>query len=354
MMMSARLSFITLLLIAGFGAARAQAPLVSNLEPIRILQTQGLTDDDDETASDISGIACMPGTIDGWRCMVINDEDRAAQLVRIAGSALIGGDKVPLIGKKPSATTLGQEPQDAGCSEGKAKFKDLDGEGVAFAAPHFYVVGSHGCSRNSNKFRTSSFILARIAVDAQGTTGTVDTTYRLADVLKKAPQVGVLFGKDLNGAGGLNVEGIAVAAGQLIVGLRAPVIDGKAFLVAVDLAHLFSGSASPPPSNARVIPLALGPITGIRDLATAPDGRLLVLAGPAQDQDVRYGFFLVDLSSPAAPVHLATLRDVNEDGARAKPEGAVVLGATADALHVLVVFDGVPGGGPREYSVPLR
>jgi hypothetical protein len=53
-------------------------------------------------------------------------------------------------------------------------------------------------------------------------------------------------------------------------------------------------------------------------------------------------------------VHLATLRDVNEDGARAKPEGAVVLGATADALHVLVVFDGVPGGGPREYSVPLR
>jgi hypothetical protein len=351
---SLSLTVVAAMLAACTGVAQSQGPLASNLAPIRILQSQLLTDDDDETASDISGIACMPGTVDGWRCMVINDEDRAAQLVRIAGSALIGGDKVPLIGKKPSASTLGKEPQDAGCSEGKAKFKDLDGEGVAFAAPHFYVVGSHGCSRRSNKFRTSSFILARIAVDAQGTPGAVDTTYRLADVLKNAPQVGAFFGKDLNGAGGLNIEGIAVAGGQLIVGLRAPVIQDKAFLVAVDLAHLFSPSASPPPSNARVIPLALGASTGIRDLATAPDGRLLVLAGPAQDQDVRYGFFLVDLAAPAALTHLASLRDVEDDGARAKPEGAVVLGATADALHVLVVFDGIPGGGPREYQVPLH
>jgi uncharacterized protein DUF3616 len=329
--MSLSLAAVAALLVAGTGILRAQGPLAANLGPIRILQSP---DDDDETASDISGIACMPGTIDGWRCMVINDEDRAAELVRIAGSALIGGDKVPLIGKKPSASTLGKEPQDAGCSEGKAKFKDLDGEGVAFAAPHFYVVGSHGCSRNSNKFRISSFILGRIPVDAQGTPGTVETSYRLADVLKNAPQVGAFFGKDLNGAGGLNIEGIAVAGGQLIVGLRAPVIDGKAFLVAVDLAHLFSGSSTSPPSNTRVIPLALGANTGIRDLATTPDGRLLVLAGPAQDQDVRYGLFLVDLAAPAALTHLATLRDVEEDGARAKPEGAVVLGATADARRL--------------------
>src|SRR5262249_3576270 len=119
---SVALSFIALLLVAG--PARAQAPLASNLEPIRTLQTQGLTDDDDETAADIIGMACMPGTGDGRLCMVINDEDRAAQVVAIDGGALTGGEKIRLIGKKPSARTLGNEPQDAGCSEGKAKFKD--------------------------------------------------------------------------------------------------------------------------------------------------------------------------------------------------------------------------------------
>jgi hypothetical protein len=93
--MSLSLTAVAALLVAGTGILRAQGPLAANLGPIRILQSP---DDDDETASDISGIACMPGTIDGWRCMVINDEDRAAQLVRIAGSALIGGDKIRLIG----------------------------------------------------------------------------------------------------------------------------------------------------------------------------------------------------------------------------------------------------------------
>jgi hypothetical protein len=333
----------------------AEGPIVSDLEPIRTLQAQSLTDDDNETAADISGIACMPGSGATRLCMVINDEDRGAQLVRIDGSSLVGGAKVPLIGKKPSDTTIGEEPQEAACSEGKAKFKDLDGEAVAFAAPFFYVSGSHGCSRHSNKFRTSSFILARIQVDQQGAAGPVDTTFRLADVLRTAPQVGAFFGKDLNGADGLNVEGIAVAGDRLIVGLRAPVIQGKAFLVAVDLAHLFSRSSPPPPSNARVIPLSLASNTGIRDLATVADGRLLLLAGPAQEQkEVPYGFFLADLALPGAPKYLATLKDIDQDGVRAKPEGAVVLGSTPDSLRVLVVFDSIPGGGPREYSVPLR
>jgi len=340
--------------LAWCSPAWTQTPLAADLEPSRVFQSQSLTDDDDEPAADISGIACMPGT-ETRLCMVINDEDRAAQLVQIEANSLVGGSKVQLIGKKPSASTLGDEPQDGGCSEGKAKFKDHDGEGVAFSAPYFYVVGSHGCSRHGNKLRASAFILARVQVDTRGNPVAVDTTYRLAEVLRTAPHIGPFFAKDLNGADGLNIEGIAVVGDQLVVGLRAPFIDGKAFLISVGLAHLFSTSSSIPPSDARVIPLTLGPNMGVRDLAPISDGRLLLLAGPAQEQeDVPYGFFLVDRSSPAAPIFLASLKDIHHDHTRPKAEGVVLLGAERDALRVLVVFDGLRGGGPREYSVLLR
>ena len=341
--------------LSGCSPAWTQTPLAADLEPSRVFQSDSLTDDDDEPATDLSGIACIPGT-ETRLCMVINDEGRVAQLVQIEANSLVGGSKVQLIGKEPSASTLGDEPQDGSCSDGKAKFKDLDGEGVAFSAPYFYVVGSHGCSRHGNKLRASAFILARVQVDTQGNPIAVDTTYRLAQVLRTAPHVGPFFTKDLNGADGLNIEGIAVAGDQLVVGLRAPVIDGKAFLISVGLAHLFSDGSSIPPSNARIIPLSLGPNTGIRDLAAiSDDGRLLLLAGPAQEQeDVPYGFFLVDLSSPAVPLFLGTLKGIHRDHARPKAEGVAVLGAGRDALHVLVVFDGLRGGSPREYSVPLR
>src|SRR3954464_2721240 len=88
------------------------------------------------------------------------------------------------------------------------------------------------------------------------------------------------FGRDLE-PNGLNLEGLAVVGGMLYAGLRAPSLDGSAFIVSTDVEPLFTPDT---PLVPRVIPLALGRDTGIRDLALLPDGRLLVLAGPAQDQ----------------------------------------------------------------------
>jgi hypothetical protein len=111
---------------------------------------------------------------------------------------------------------------------------------VAYAAPFFYIVGSHGCSRHSNKFRSSSFILARIperqVASSAGTfnPSSVETSYRLSEVLAAAPQIRPYFTRDLMSANGLNVEGLAVAGGKLFAGLRAPTLDGRAFIVTVD------------------------------------------------------------------------------------------------------------------------
>jgi hypothetical protein len=86
-----------------------------------------------------------------------------------------------------------------GCSDGERKFRGLDGEAVAYAAPFFYVVGSHGCSRHSNKFRSSSFILARIperqVASAARTLdpSSVETTYRLSEALAAIPWIRPYF-----------------------------------------------------------------------------------------------------------------------------------------------------------------
>src|SRR5262249_4070066 len=143
----------------------------------------------------------------------------------------------------------------------------------------------------------------------------VETTYRLAEVLKTAPQVGSFFGRDLNEEKGLNVEGIAVFDGRVFAGLRAPVLKRTAFLVSASVSDLFSRDQSPPRPAVRVIPLRLGKKAGIRDLASLGEGRFLVLTGPAQEQKkVPYGLFLVDIASAGSPKFLATLRPVKEDG----------------------------------------
>jgi hypothetical protein len=99
-------------------------------------------------------------------CLLVNDENKNAQLATIDGDRLVVGDPIVLIRDEPDTNpkkTLGKAP-DVGCPKGVGDFGKFDGEGVAYSGP-FFLIGSHGCSRNSEKFRLSSFMLARIRVD---------------------------------------------------------------------------------------------------------------------------------------------------------------------------------------------
>ena len=144
-------------LIPGFAALilswPAAAPLAGELAPVRNFEVSGvLKDDSGNLAADISGIACAPPATDGKaKCLVINDEDKAAQALTLDHDRLVVGDKVRLIGDGPAANIVGKAPANPGCSDGQGKFKDLDGEGLAFAHPFFYVVGSHGVRRKRTR-----------------------------------------------------------------------------------------------------------------------------------------------------------------------------------------------------------
>jgi hypothetical protein len=352
-----------------FAAALADSvPLVSGLKPVRQIAIQKpLLTDDDEVAVDVSGIACLPTASGSRTCVVINDEDRSARFATVADGNLIGGDKIILIGSQTAKTTFGKAPAGLQCSGGAASFKDLDGEAATYAAPFVYIVGSHGCSRKKAKFRASAFIVARVRLDPSGKvvnpdgsapsagSPAVETTYRLSEVLARG-KFGQFFGKDLSEAAkGLNVEGAAVIGTTLYAGLRSPSLGGEAGIAVVSIEALFaSGDAALSGAVPPMLSVPLGANLGIRDLAALSDGRLLLLSGPVQEQALPYGLFLIDPQAPSQPVHLATFEDVMEEGKRVKAEALLLFAQDADALRIILMFDGAPNGGPREYRVPLK
>ncbi|AIQ93198.1 DUF3616 domain-containing protein [Methylobacterium oryzae] len=334
------------------------------LKPGATLGTvEALAGEDENEPEGVSGIACRPATGLGRTCLLINDESQAAQVVQIKDGVIIPGETIPIVGDAPSTETLGRAPRVTSCPKKDAGgFDESDGEGVAFSDPYFYVVGSHGCSRKKGKFKLSSFLVARIRMDAQdvpdGKKYSLETSYRLSDYLQRAPRVGRFFGTQLQNseasdddANGLNVEGIAVRGDTMYVGLRAPVDRdaGEAFLLRVSVSALFDKTSgkehAPSEAVPDVIPLRLGRNVGIRDLTFMPDDRLLVLGGPAQEQSVPYGLYAVEPSTGAVS---ASWRIPPLVGAlkKGKAEALTMLGPG----RVLIMFDALANGGAREYS----
>jgi hypothetical protein len=319
-----------------------------------------------KTATDISGIACLPKKDERLTCLLINDENKNAQAAVIANSRLIVGQPIELIGDEPAPNTLGTPP-DLKCKK-IDDFDNLDGEGVAYSAPYFYVIGSHGCSRKKGEFRLSSFILARVRVDDQGRPAdsngsplpsdrvrdAVETTYRVSDLLRHAEPVSKFFGKDLNSADGLNIEGLAAQGDTIWFGLRAPV-DKDAFLVRGSAADLFRPGHAPSETMPKPIPIRLDGL-GIRDLAVLPDNRLLVLAGASHGKEVPFKLFVVDAGSGAAKP-IGSLTEIKQlvDGKMetGKAEAVTIIGSTTDRTRILVLFDGLVDGAPHQGEIRI-
>lgn len=318
-------------------------------------------------ATDISGMACLPEGA-SRKCLLVNDQNSNAQFATIQDDRMDVGETVPLIGDEEDDRTLGSPPK--GICKGKAKFKDLDGEGVAYAAPYFYVVGSHGCGRKNGKFVLSSFILARVRVDRLGQpvddrgralarkdfAQAVETTYRVSDLLQRAGKAAKFFGRNLKSKRGLNIEGVAVLGDTIWFGLRAPVRKGKkAYLVGGAMDDLFKPGNKRSKAKPEVVPVELDGL-GIRDLAALPDKRLLVVAGAAEGPEVTFQLFVVDPAkekvTPVGPLPAVT-QPVKSKRETGKAEGVTVLDMAEDRARVVVLFDGLANGAPHLANVTI-
>ncbi|MBK1659073.1 DUF3616 domain-containing protein [Paracraurococcus ruber] len=310
-------------------------------------------------ARDLSGIACRPGSFP-LDCLLENDESGFAQRATLHRHTLEAGAIMPLIGDRPPAEAAGSATALGTCPGGTAGWGEFDGEAVAFRAEaggagSVFVAGSHSCSRSlPARLRASTHLLARIGVDAAGRYGAPALSWRLTPMLRALPVLGGHVGQPLTAAAqGLDIEGMAAIGETLVFGLRAPVLDGEAFIVTAAAAALFDPA---PPADrsltAAVARIPLGPGTGIRDLAALPDGRLLVLSGPAQDQDLPFGLHLVHPGPAPRWVPLPLLPDLQAKPGE-KAEGVAVLGIADGKLTALVLFEDPQAGGARLYTLPL-
>ena len=285
---------------------------------------------DADARRNISGAACAPTTPAFRSCLAVNDQKKYAQFFSIAENKIVPGALIRLLGDNADS--------------------DPDTEGVAFHRGYFYAVGSHGVARKSAKEKTAPFTVFRFKVDAQSgkpafdllLASAVEKSTRLRAALRASESIGPHAEKPL-GENGVNIEGLALDGDRIFFGLRGPVLEGRAFILSTAIEGLFGLK----PLDARTHALSLGEDTGIRDLARADDG-LLVLAGALNEQRITPSVFRWNPASGA----LKKLGDLAGTPPGAKAETLLLLEQTPQHYRVLVMYDGPDNGQPMEYRLP--
>ncbi|WP_238189341.1 DUF3616 domain-containing protein [Methylobacterium frigidaeris] len=322
----------------------------ANPEPWKVEKT--LIGKDDDTSTDVSGIACTESQGFPRRCLVIDDELQAAQIVIVEDGRLRAGQAIPLIDDTR-----------------KGKPIEFDGEGVAYADGTFLIIGSHGHPRDKNnkldptkdkdrdKIKASMTANSRIAlvrltahqIDQDGNLKDKVAVPKaklftgLPDILAAEPLLKPFLNQRLD-QNGVTIEGIAALDDTLFVGLRGPSLGGnRAAILSMPVRDILENRT--PKARLHLVPL--GPGQGVRDLAASPSG-LLVLAGPTADVDGPYSIYRV---TGEAAEFLGEVPPRVEDGERVKPEALLFLDQTANSQRVLVLSDGATEGAPRPLTI---
>lgn len=169
----------------------------------------------------------------------------------------------------------------------KGKHQEADLEAAARLGDVFFWIGSHSTSR-TGKSRPARHCLFALQVDDQGKADyqitPFGTIYRhlIADLSRDLrfqryalAQAATIAPK---APGGLSIEGLAATPQQsLLIGLRNPLIDGKALLI--ELLNPLEVLNQHAPQFAHPLELDLAGL-GIRDIVYRQDQQFLIVAGP--------------------------------------------------------------------------
>ena len=301
----------------------------------------------EDADKNLSGLACAPAEDGERRCILVQDEKFRAAFARLSQGKITvrKAFKLPRISRK---NTNGAE---------------FDAEAAAWSDGQFYVLGSHSvkgksCAPNRDSRQLVRFSSARERSKPkfERARPILDLIGHDAELIRHAGQCLGRAGRPENATGdwkpnqGLNFEGLAVTGSHVLLGLRGPVMAGKAVVVKAGRAALFDRSPQQP---AEVFRLTLEPAGGIRDLAALPgSGGILILSGSEDDNTGGAAIHRWDGKSATVDT-LCRLPDPVAAGSKQKPEALLVLEHEAGKLRVLVVSDGVSGGRPQEYEISL-
>jgi hypothetical protein len=282
-----------------------------------------------------SGFACATAGI----CVLAVDEGRQGAFMRIKGERLV------YVGKP---------------FEFDEVKKELDAEAAAVDDSYFYVTGSHAAKRETCCDNPDSRRIFRLTVDGNGDLGTIAHSERLWDAMRNLPELAsyVVPGDcRCDAAPGRNradIEGMAAANGRLFFALRAPNVEGNAYIVGVDAKALFEGGDLRP----SLTKIHLGADRGFRDLTIA-DREALALVGPS-DSGSAGEFSIVELPglTKGAPVEAKELARLDlsavrlKKGERLKPEAITPLDIKPGRYRLLVLSDGGEDGAPLVFTIP--
>jgi hypothetical protein len=300
-----------------------------------------VTGKDDEPSEDVSGIACTTSKGFPRSCLVIDDNLQKAQFVKLRDGRLVPGDTIKLIRNKF-----------------KKKKLELDGEGIAFSKGFYYVIGSHGHPRDSEKkldpVDDRDKIDARIKAGSQivrfrakdGADAKVEPTTNLKKIIATEPTLKDFVDQRLE-KNGVTIEGIAIKDNTtLYAGFRGPVLEdegkSRAVVLSAPLDSLFDGGAAPH----KLFRLPLGPGRGVRDLASFKGG-ILILAGPAASEPGTYAIYWWDGKGE----DVEPLAELTQFAPKRKPEALLPLDKSGTKLRVLIIFDSDENGAPTPVEV---
>jgi hypothetical protein len=223
---------------------------------------------------------------------------------------------------------------------------EIDMEGAAADSQYVYVVGSHsmhrkgqGDSKKKNRKRApqakpheKSYSLFRLTLDEQGEIAASECV-SLQDILAQDAVLGP-YAKIPGKENGIDIEGVAVKNGVLLVGFRGPVLHGNFVPI------MCFEFARPEAYVIKVVELAGH---GIRDMTAVQDG-FLILSGPVGEEAGDYRLHLwsgADVASRATGLdgRLAYLGQVAIDG-DAKPEGIAPISEDDRQWRILLLCDG--------------
>ncbi len=324
------------LLIGGQGCAKKDQPPQSShpgadatgrVEFVESCSFRGAVLED----KDLSGIACISPT----RCLIGADESAAVQVVELSRESRT----LSVLGAV-SLLPSGEE---------------IDIEGIAAEGDCYYIVGSHGVAKKSGQRQAKRYTICRLKVDpASGMPlDNAVTLASLTPILEADPILRPYFAKPLQQKG-VNIEGLAIRQGRLLVGLRNPNLDGYAFVLEVEAEAVFSGVSRPAYTLHK---LMLGEGLGIREIVAARQG-FLIIAGnagsepsdvylQAEDYEERRGYDLFRWDGRGSAVRkIGSIPDPP-----GKAEAMTILADEPDYTEILVLFDGARQGAPSVYRL---
>ena len=204
-----------------------------------------LLGEEDNKATNISGIACAAAAGFPRKCLVVDDETQGTQIAILKDGEIVAGEFIRLITARFK-------------DKGRKKKKplELDAEAVAFADGHFYVIGSHGRPRDNTMSeakvaarRKANSHVFRLRIDPATISdgGTLTAAVQVKDsraltrIIEAEPRLKAFSGAQLD-KNGLTIEGVAVSNGRLYAGLRGPLLNDDAVVFSVSLGALFNGA----------------------------------------------------------------------------------------------------------------